>query len=248
MKRITGIVLFTLLMFALSCGTTGKMKSTNNRAINSAIRAHGGKAYQTAAFSFDFRKRKYTFRNTEGQFEYSSKWRKDGKQYHDVLTNEGFVRHINGEKQELSQEDAVRFGNSLNSVIYFAQLPNKLDDPAVIKADKGVLRIKENTYQAVEVRFSEKDGGTDHDDVFYYWINQKTHRVDYLAYLFHVDKGGVRFRSAYNTRKVGGILFQDYINYKASKGTPLEDLPRLYEAGMLVELSKIELENIQLIK
>ena len=59
-----------------------------------------------------------------------------------------------------------------------------------------------------------------------------------------MNGGGVRFRSAYNSRNVGGIIFQDYVNYKAEMGTPLGDLPKLFEQGRLKELSKIDTENV----
>jgi hypothetical protein len=39
----------------------------------------------------------------------------------------------------------------------------------------------------------------------------------------------VRFRTAFNTRVIDGLTFQDYINYEAPIGTPLKDLPKLYE-------------------
>jgi len=63
-----------------------------------------------------------------------------------------------------------------------------------------------------------------------------------------VNKGGVRFRSAYNRRVIDGIIFQDFINYKAKIGTPLFDLPSLYEKGELEELSRIETKDIQNLK
>jgi hypothetical protein len=52
------------------------------------------------------------------------------------------------------------------------------------------------------------------DDELHYWINKDTHKIDYLAYSCQVNDGGVRFRSAFNTR-VAGVTFQDYINYEA---------------------------------
>jgi len=68
--------------------------------------------------------------------------------------------------------------------------------------------------------------------------------VDYLAYSYHVNGGGVRFRSAYNSREVDGVRFQDYINYKHDSTTPVEEMDEYYLKGELKELSKIELRNI----
>ena len=215
------------------------------KLIRESISAHGGSAYSDVQVAFDFRDRSYTLEEKGGAFKYTSQFEKDGDKYFDVLTNESFSRTVNGEKVELADSNVTKYSNSLNSVIYFAMLPEKLEDPATIKYDRGVTDIKGQTYHAVEIHFQEEGGGTDFDDTFYYWINSKTNFVDYLAYNYQVDGGGVRFRSAYNPQVVAGIRFQDYVNYKAEIGTPLADLPDLFVAGKLKELSKIELENMK---
>lgn len=247
MKIFYALLVFSGLLI-VACATTQKIKTPTNRPLSKAIESHGGKKYSKAAYAFDFRKGKYTFKNDGGKYVYTSIKEKDGQKIKDVLTNDNFTRNIDGVQQKLSEKDALKFANTLNSVIYFAQLPNKLDDPAVTQSEKGNTTIKGKSYQVVEVSFAKEGGGTDHDDTYYYWVNQQTNIIDYLAYNFHVNDGGVRFRSAYNPRKVGGIHFQDYVNYKAEKGTPLADLPSLYEKGTLKELSKIELENIRVLK
>jgi len=160
------------------------------------------------------------------------------------LENGNLTRKENGVKIELTEKQKNRYSGGLNSVIYFATLPYKLQDIAVNKSYQGTTTIKGKTYEVLEIRFEQEGGGRDHDDVFHYWINQENHIIDYLAYNYQVSGGGVRFRSAYNSRKKGGIIFQDYVNYKAEVGTPLSDLPKLFEQGKLKELSRIETENI----
>lgn len=64
--------------------------------------------------------------------------------------------------------------------------------------------------------------------------------MDYFAYNYQVNEGGVRFRAAFNTRVVAGVTFQDYINYEAPIKTPLKDLPGLYEQGKLKEASNTD--------
>ena len=70
--------------------------------------------------------------------------------------------------------------------------------------------------------------------------------MDYLAYLYHVNGGGARFREAHNIRTVEGIRFADYRNYKAdSDDLPLEDYGRVFNEGGLVKVSDVNLENIK---
>ncbi|MDO6515665.1 DUF6503 family protein [Zobellia uliginosa] len=212
--------------------------------VNEAIDAHGGQAYDTAYYGFTFRKKEYTFHNKGKAYTYSVTFGKNGQDTLDVLDNGKFVRKVNGKPIRLSEKDVIKHTEALNSVIYFATLPHKLKDKAVNKTLIGPTKVKGGDYKAVKITFDQNGGGTDHDDVFMYWINQKTKTVDYLAYKYSTNNGGVRFRSAYNRRNVDGIVFQDYINYKAPIGTPLKQLPELYEKGALEELSKIETEKV----
>jgi hypothetical protein len=82
---------------------------------------------------------------------------------------------------------------------------------------------------------------------FIYWIHRDNQTVDYLAYSFHVDKGGLRFREAYNIRNIKGILFSDYNNYEPASDTiTLDKLDVAFENSGLKKLSEINLENITL--
>jgi len=250
MKYIYSIILCSLFSCSSSKVNSSLKNKVENKAqslIEKSIKAHGGKLYQNASYAFTFRKKRYHFTNHPDGYSYSATFDKDGQNIKDQLVDELFMRKVNGEAQVLSEKDVKRYSNSLNSVIYFATLPYKLNDPAVHTSYIGTTEIKGKVYEEIEVRFSEENGGDDHDDIYHYWIDQKTFTIDYLAYKFHVNDGGVRFRSAYNPRTVSGIRFQDYVNYKAPKETGLNDLPRMFEAGNLVELSRIETENVELI-
>ncbi|MCR9084335.1 MAG: hypothetical protein NXH89_18040, partial [Cyclobacteriaceae bacterium] len=89
-------------------------------------------------------------------------------------------------------------------------------------------------------------GGEDFDDEFLYWIGTEDFYVDFMAYSYHTDGGGVRFREVSSVVTVDGIRFQNYLNFKPEdKNTPVENMQELYEKGNLELLSEINLENIQ---
>ncbi len=221
-----------------------KDPSKADRIIDKAIQAHGGGLYDTADYSFVFRKKKYQFTNKNSEYSYSVTQEKEGDIIEDFIVNGKFERQVNGEPISLTKKQIEAAQGALNSVIYFATLPYKLKDASVNKKFIETTVIKKENYDLVEVTFDEQGGGKDHDDVFHYWINQKTNKIDYLAYNYKVNKGGVRFRSFYNRRIIEGVTFQDYVNWKADLGTPLKELPVLFEAGSLKELSRIETESI----
>ena len=223
---------------------TEKKLSKADSIINKAIEAHGGKLYTTANYSFIFRGKEYRFKNNGASYIYSSEIQKGDSLIKDQLTPEKFERSINSKLQSLSKEDSAKYSEAINSVIYFATLPYKLQDASVNKKFIEEITIKGQKYDAIGVTFGQDGGGKDFDDEYHYWINTTTHKMDYLAYNYRVNEGGVRFRVAFNTRVVDGVTFQDYINYEAPLQTPLKDLPKLYEQGKLKEVSQILTENV----
>ena len=209
------------------------------------IKAHGGNLYDSAHYQFIFRDKQYSFNNKNGYTYTVVATDSLGNIVVDSLHNGIFKRSINNRPVDLSQKNSSIYSNALNSVIYFATLPYKLSDKAVRPTYLGETVIEGEDYDVVKVTFGEAGGGKDHEDEFCYWINKNSHYMNYMAYSYQTNDGGVRFRSAYNPRTVDGIRFQDYINWEAPIGTPLERLPELYESGQIKELSKIETEAIQ---
>lgn len=205
--------------------------------------AHG----ELGNYQFDFRDHNYTFRFNDEGYEYTRLALTDTVKQLDVLTNSGLRRYVNDQEVVLSAEDQDKYAQSINSVVYFVCLPLKVFDPAAVVEVKEPTKIKGTGYDVVRVSFEEEDGGKDFEDVFYYWINQNTYQMDFLAYQYAVNGGGVRFRSAFNSRMVGNMRFQDYVNYSAPVGTPLDSLPILFELNQLTELSLIETTHVQVL-
>lgn len=219
----------------------------SQKVIDQCIKVHGGKAFTKAHYSFDFREKSFIYKRNKDQFQYTRTFiDKKGDEIKDVLTNEKFVRSVNSKVAVLDDKKRRAYSDALNSVHYFAFLPYFLNDAAANKKYLGLTTIKNIPYHKIQVTFTEEGGGTDHDDVFVYWIREGDFTLDYLAYSYHVNGGGVRFREAYNQRQVGKIRFQDYVNYKhQNKSFPVEKMDEAFENGQLKELSRIDLVNVK---
>ena len=164
-----------------------------------------------------------------------------------MINSTHFSRKKNGVSIEIEKEWADKYSKSINSVLYFFQLPYLLNDPAVKKTYQGVRQIKDKDYNQIKVSFQVENGGEDFNDEYLYWINMNNFEIDYFAYNYVTDGGGVRFRSAINKRRVHGLLIQDYINYAPkNKETPLSDLINLFENEALIEKSVIVNSEINL--
>lgn len=237
------IVLFS--GFLCSCNISAE-KETAQSIIDKAIAISCMGNCEQANIAFTFRKNSYTSIRKGGDYILTSVKHDSTGIVRDELTNEGFSRTVNGALVTLTEEDALKYGNNVNSVHYFAQLPYGLNAPAVNKTLLGEIVIKGNNYYQIAVDFNEEGGGTDFEDKFVYWIHKEHYTLDYLAYSYAVNGGGIRFREAYNPRVVNNMRFVDYNNYKpATLQTKLEELPVLFENGSLKLLSKIETEEVE---
>lgn len=235
-------LLFSLSLFLLACANEGEMAQ---KAVDQAIEYHGVRTLDRDTVEFVFRDHRYIHAQDGGEFRYERHPIPDSIEYRDVLTNEGFRRYRNGELVELPSKDSTVFSESLNSVIYFAFLPYRLNDPAVLKTYQGIDSIQGNSYHQVRISFEAEKGGKDHEDVFLYWFNTEDGRMDFLAYRFFEDGGGVRFREAFDRRRIDGLLVQSYHNFKAPQDVKLRDLDEMWEKGELEKVSEIRTEKVR---
>jgi hypothetical protein len=148
---------------------------------------------------------------------------------------------------DLADSTRNKLSNAVNSVHYFAYLPYGLNGGAVRKEFIGKVVIKQKEYYKIKVTFDQEGGGEDYEDIFVFWFNTESFRPDYLAYLYHTNGGGIRFRAAYNDRQIEGVRFADYINYKPIDSLAVTALDIEFENGRLEEISRIVLEDIVVI-
>jgi hypothetical protein len=236
------LIIISLVILTLSAC---QKPQNAEQIVSKAIEYAGGDKFEHSTIAFDFRDKYYQVKREIEDWEMVRSFQDSNKLVEDLYSTEVFERKINGEKSMIVDSMQFKYIESINSVIYFALLPYKLNDKAVIKELLGKEEIEENTYYKVKVRFREEGGGEDFQDEFIYWFDVKDYSLDYLAYSFQVNGGGMRFRKAYNERFVEGIRFADYVNYKpTSDNADLTSLAQMLEEEKLKELSRIELDNI----
>ena len=238
----------SFLILLCSVVVVGCTQNDPQTIVDKAIAAAGGDHYLHSTIQFDFRGRHYIATREGGNFSYERIFKndKDSTQtIHDFLVNDGFRREINGEIAEVADSMRVKYSASTNSVVYFALLPYGLNDASVKKKFLGTTELDGKSFYKIEVTFGKEGGGEDYEDVFNYWIDTEDYSIGYLSYSFSEEgKIGYRFRKAINPRRVEGILFLDYINFKPKGTETLQQLDDLFKSGELEELSKIELSRI----
>ena len=247
----------SLVLLLASCSgeivTEKPITNLQNETLDAAIEiiakmreAHGVKNIDGKEITFSFRDKVYSRYSLNNQYGYSrSALNEEGKMVIDSWRGDDFKRTINNVEVQITDKEENTYKNSINSVFYFALLPLSLSDPAVNVELLGDSKLKGKKYTKLRVTFDEEGGGEDFNDVFIYWMNKETNTMDFLAYQYFTEGGGIRFREAYNPREVGGFLFQDYNNFKPTTGIELIDMDKAFEMGEMEQVSEIVLEDIK---
>ena len=241
MKKFSFIA---LLIICVSFATI-PVQFSAQQIIDKAINNAGGSSFEKANVRFTFRGKEYSSKRDQGNYQLERTMLQGDDLIHDLIDNKGLSRTINNCPIKVVDSMVSKISEGVNSVHYFANLPYGLNAGAVHKELVGESKIKGLPYYKIKVTFDQEGGGTDYEDEFMYWIHKENLTVDYLAYQYAVNGGGIRFREAYNARVIEGIRFADYNNYKAENlSTPLTELDVLFEKEQLKLLSKIELDDI----
>jgi len=237
------LIFFTFIFFA-SCQTP--LTPTPEEIIAKSVEAYG---FDSDRFeiSFDFREYHYFLKRNGASFTYTRQTIKNDQVIFDRMSSEEpLKRKVNDTLISLQDSLQNLYSNSLNSVMYFFQLPKPLQDPAVKAELLNPSTINGQTYWTIKITFNQEGGGEDFQDEYRYWISQEDYKIAYLAYNYLTDGGGTRFRKAQNAREINGIGIQDYVNYKPyQKFISLDSLPQLFEKDSLIEVSLIENKNIK---
>lgn len=214
-----------------------------------AIEFHGGEAYQHSRTQLDMCSK-------SGCFHVSSSVR--GDQFdHEVsglsrdthvkvrMTNETVERWFDGQPSPMPEGREQDYRDWAMARIYFCFLPYRLTDPGVRHKDLGLVDWEGRQLHLVEVSF-KPGSSTDANDMYRYWFDPESGRLELFAYSYEGEPGGLRFRRLENHRREGGILFFDQENL----GVEGEDVhiglitPEYVKEAMR-PVSKVTLRNIR---
>jgi len=244
MKKLNPFLVVALLLYACQ----SKETFDPQKVVDHSIDAHGLRLLEKVPVTFNFRERTYGIQRSPRGNTYTRSFTADSVAIEDLMSADGlFERRADGRVVKVADSMAFKYKESINSVAYFFQLPLPLNDVAVNKKAIEIVEIDDKAYYSIGVTFKQQGGGTDYEDEFRYWIGKDDHLLDFLAYNYQTNGGGVRFRKAVNRREVQGLIVQDYINYRPEdKAAPLDSLPSMFEQGKLIEVSRIEKTKIRI--
>ena len=159
------------------------------------------------------------------------------------ITNETVEQWTDGEPVEIPADRRQALRDWVMARVYFAFLPYRLNDPSVYKQDLGLEAWGDRELRRVRVTFAP-GSSTDAEDVFVFWLDPETARVEQFAYSYTRGKGGLRFRRGVNYRRIGGILFFDQENLGVDgPGFSVDELDPAFVERMR-HVSTVELRDV----
>lgn len=147
-----------------------------------------------------------------GMFEIEAAGRVRDQERRVRITNETVEHWQDGSEMEVTTERSQSLRDWVMAKAYFVYLPFRLNDNSVVQQDLGIEVWKDRPLYKVKVTFVAETS-SDADDEFLYWFDPDTGRLEQFAYSFAGKPGGLRFRRAFNYRRVGGLLFFDQENW-----------------------------------
>ena len=213
-----------------------------------SIEHHGGEIYRHSEASLEL---------CSGSGCYRMTVRTDGGLYrHEVAgpyrghtrtvraDNDSVTASRNGEPLIVTGEARQALRDWATARIYFAFLPYRLNDPAVIQEDLGIEEWEGRRLHKVKVTF-EAGSSTDAEDEYLYWFDPETARLEQLAYSFQGRPGGLRFRRLEGYRRIGGILFFDQVNLGVEgDDLSVDQIDPAFVRERMREVSRVKLREI----
>ncbi|TMM31281.1 deoxyribose-phosphate aldolase [Polaribacter aestuariivivens] len=233
------------ILFLIIACKPAKKELTAQQIIDKTIKYSGADKVANSEISFTFRGINYAAVRNDGSFKLFRNYKTDSTTVDEVLTNIGYEKYVNAQSVQVSDTMISKYSNSINSVHYFSVLPFGLNDKAVRKKLLKPSTVNGKGYHKIEITFTEDGGGEDFEDVFIYWIGKDDFLIDYLAYAYHTNGGGKRFRVLKEQCVKNGIRFVDYHNYKPlNKNIKLINIDKAFEENQLEKVSEIVLKDI----
>ena len=247
---IRGLLAISLLL-SLPPALAVADKETRLEIVDRAIAHHGGEIYDRSQTSLRVCSRggcfDLTVKMQDGLYDYTAEGMVRESLRRVRITNDAAEWYEDGSAQSFEPEREQRLRDWVMARVYFPFLPYRLNDPGVYKEDLGLVAWGDRTLHKVKVTF-EPGISTDASDEYMYWFDPDSGQLEMFAYSYKGDPGGLRFRRAYDHRRIGGILFFDQENLGLDAPGLRVDMitPEMVETRM-GKISNVELSNVEVV-
>lgn len=218
------------------------------KIVDRSIQFHGGQRYSHSETSLQVCSRSGCFwvsaRIDGGLYELEAAGEVRGVKRRVRATNDSLRWWKDGALVPTDRERQRALRDWVMARVYYCFLPFRLNDESVFKENLGIEVWGGRPLHKVKVTFAA-GSSSDANDEYLFWFDPESGRVEQFAYSFSGSPGGLRFRRAFNYRRVGGILFFDQENWGVDAPDLSIDQIDAEFVRSLARVSTVELADIR---
>ncbi len=242
------VVFLSPLLLSVAVFAQGSIPRHRLAIVDRAIEQHGGELYRHSETELDLCSKSGCFQVTAridgDQWAYTISGKSGDSQLRVHSAHDALIVQRDGAEEAVAA-DPQRFHDWAMARVYFCFLPFRLNDPSVFKQDLGLVDWDGRRLHQVKVTF-QAGTSTDAGDEYMYWFDPETARLEYLAYSYDDNGGGLRFRRAVRHRRVGGVLFFDQENHGIDgPGLSVDAIDADFVRDSMRHVSTVRLEGIE---
>ncbi len=217
--------------------------------VDRAIEHHGGELYRHSETGVDLCSKSGCFHVVAlldgDRFVYTVAGTSGGARLEVRSSNDALEVRRDGEPLAVEPGGEQKYRDWAMARVYFCFLPFRLGDPSVRHQDLGLVDWDGRRLHKVKVTF-EAGTSTGAGDEYVYWFDPESARLEYFAYSYDDNGGGLRFRRTVRHRRAGGLLFSDQENFGADgPGLSVDAIDAAYVRDAMRHVSTVRLEGIE---
>ncbi len=248
MNLALSVPLSALVVLA-SAPVTEPVPTSRLDVVDRAIEHHGGEVYGHSETELDLCSKSGCFhvvaRIDGDRWAYAVSGKSGDSRLLVRSTDQELTVRRDGRPEPVTADKEQSFRDWAMARVYFCFLPFRLNDLSVMKQDLGPVDWDGRRLHKVKVTF-QTGTSTDAGDQYMYWFDPETARLEYFAYSYDDNGGGLRFRRAVRHRRIGGLLFFDQENLGADgPGLSVDAIDAAYVRDSMRHVSTVRLEKIQ---
>ncbi len=217
--------------------------------VEKAIEHHGGDLYRHSETELDVCSKSGCFHLTArvdgDRWAYTVAGKSGDSRRRVISAHDGLQVWKNGEIEAVEAGEEQRYRDWAMARVYFCFLPFRLGDESVYQRDLGLVDWDGRRLHKVKVTF-EPGTSSAAGDEYLYWFDPESARLEYFAYSYDDNGGGLRFRRAVRHRRIGGLLFFDQENHGADGlGLSVDEIDADYVRDSMRHVSTVRLDPIR---
>lgn len=209
-----------------------------NQIVDSSALYHGSPVAYQSQISFGLQNKTYSVLFSETDFLYSCSFSDSlGRHIWELNSNE-FVEILNRTRVSFSANENSKKADNLKLTVFFATLPLSLKFENLDFTLFAEDRIDEKEYYGIETEVFT-------NVPLWLWINKNSYSLDYVAFKANAKSNEVTFKAAKNSRRVNGVIFQDYEVYQFLGEENLQNVLNRFKSNEFEPVYDFELDKLR---